>query len=96
MLPSDLPTIPHLDKLVHLLMYFPFGLTVALVLALTPRSKQWWVFAIFALSFPIMDELHQTLIPTRSCSGWDMMADYFGFFFGATAAIYRAGRKPLT
>lgn len=82
----SLPALPGLDKLAHLAIY---GLLAAsLIRAFGTRTRRLRpdrvaVFAIlWCLVYGIGDEIHQSFIPGRSVSGWDLLAD----IAGATAA----------
>jgi VanZ family protein len=70
------------DKLLHLIAYgclagtFLYGLHP---FAHTPnRAVAAIIVVLFCLLFAIGDEFHQSFIPGRFVSGWDVAADTFG------------------
>lgn len=82
--PGDLlpPQVLSWDKLAHVALYLPYGLFMALSLRDgAPR----WLWGL-ALAFPVLDEVHQLLIPGRFCSGADILADAAGMAFGIVLA----------
>lgn len=76
------PSIPHLDKLVHMACW------AALAFA------SWWAFArsrflftvVSGALFGVLVELGQGLTTTRSADPWDALADLCGALLGALAA----------
>lgn len=76
------PQVLSWDKLAHGVLYLPYGLFMALSLrGAAPR----WAWGL-ALAFPVLDELHQLLIPGRFCSVADMIADAAGMACGIALA----------
>lgn len=87
------------DKILHLLIYSPFGflLTRAFLSGVgtgpgSPSPKAGWVFsergvsiavAFCALLYGISDEYHQSFVPGRNVSPWDVLADTLGGWTGA-------------
>ena len=72
------PQVLSWDKIAHVIVYLPYGFFMALSLrGGAPR----WAWGL-ALAFPILDELHQILIPGRFCSVADMVADAAGVVAG--------------
>lgn len=75
------PEVAGADKLVHFGMYAVFGWLTAR--ALVERSAPRLAAAIGALAlFAALDELHQVLIPGRSASVLDWLADAAGLVAG--------------
>ncbi len=78
----ELIDIPNIDKLLHCLVYG--GLASAALLAVSPeirRHKSWTVagaVVLFCLLYGISDEFHQSFIPGRFASKWDLLADTVG------------------
>ena len=60
-----------------------------------------WV-ASFCLMFGLLDEWHQTFVPGRSFSGWDLAADSLGIGLGIAVGLWAwpslapRKRKPIT
>lgn len=77
-----LPEIVGLDKLLHALVYGLLAITA--FIAVRPWrsrvSKSWLAFAVvvFCFLYGVSDEFHQSFIPNRYVSGWDVVADTLG------------------
>ena len=67
------------DKLCHFLAYGTLAATA--LFAFHPKSRLAYskVF-VFCLLYAISDEIHQSFIPNRYPSVWDIVADSFGAF----------------
>jgi len=78
----SLPEVPGIDKLAHLSAYGTLAGTV--LFALSERLKikvplnAALVTVAFCLLYGISDELHQSFIPGRTVSGYDLLADGTG------------------
>ena len=78
------PSIPHLDKAVHLCEY----LLLAWLLSVALRTggltaHDYLILAwIYATSYGLLIELIQALVPWRSCDLWDAAADAAGAAIG--------------
>lgn len=87
------PTIPHLDKLVHVACWGLLGFATWLTVA-----RQRWLWAVgLAAVFGVLVELGQGLTTTRSADLWDALADLIGAALGATLAHLmnaRTGASP--
>lgn len=71
-----------LDKVVHLGMYLVLGVLVGR--AVPARSGRFGLIAaasVLAL-FAALDEWHQILVPGRTASIWDWVADVLGILLG--------------
>ena len=87
-LPSQsVPAVGVNDKVEHMLAYF--GLSFLMYLALLFQKKSSLlknnalIFTLlFVLAYGILDEVHQLLIPGRSCELFDFMADMLGGIIG--------------
>ncbi len=79
--------IPHLDKIVHFVLYAIGGFVLANALWVTngwPLGKVIFVTALIALLIGVGDEFHQSFVPERSGNDWgDIMADFLGAIAGA-------------
>lgn len=94
--PGGLPTIPGMDKLVHLLIYLVLGLLVshAYGLSLSKLSAP-SLFLVALLSVALYgasDEVHQSFVAARSADIFDWLADIVGGGLGA--GLYLRFRRP--
>jgi VanZ family protein len=93
---SDLP--PHTDKLIHAATWA----VLAALIAAGGRAARWPARAIvlvavgLAAAYGVVDELHQSQVPTRIASVADVIADLVGAIAGALAITYlrRHGDRP--
>ncbi len=86
------------DKLLHAVGYAGLG-----VLALRafhggfdrPRLRPTSYAALTVILWAISDEFHQSFVPGRDASGWDVLADTVGFALSVVllAAWTRIGRR---
>ena len=82
-----LPAIPQIDKLAHGTIYLILAVTV--VFALPEAGKERWRGRIVLLTvaicllYGLSDEYHQSFVPGRTPSGWDLAADTVGATLGA-------------
>ncbi len=85
----------HTPDVEHFFLYLGFGLSVAAASAASaPRGSRWARGrATLALSIVIIflyaasDELHQSLVPAREASVWDLLLDTLGGGIGACAMV---------
>ncbi len=90
--PSNLPDFDWLDRIVkkggHVLGYALLAL--AYWRGFHFRADQRWIAWLFALFYAISDELHQSFVPGRNASVWDVVAfDNLG----ATLALWLGSRS---
>jgi len=83
----SVPSVGVNDKVEHLLAYFGLSFLLYLTLLFQKKSiilKNYAVLFTFLAVFVygIMDEVHQLLIPGRSCELLDFLADMFGGVVG--------------
>ena len=95
----QLPQVIGLDKLLHIIAY---GVLAATILyALQPydrksrRQPTLVGVVMFCLLFGISDEFHQSFIPGRNVSAWDVGADCFGALL-VVCIWYRQIKKSVT
>ena len=73
------------DKLYHFIVYFVFGLLLARA-GMQRQNSRMTVGLFYAFlmgtTFGVLDELHQTFIPGRTCDFWDATADAIGILAG--------------
>ena len=85
--------IPHLDKGVHLMEYALLSFLLKRALS---RGKSNWVrkaslwAVLWTVLYGITDELHQSLVPNRQMSGFDLLFDSLGAILGQS--FYRRQR----
>jgi VanZ family protein len=96
---SDVPGAHYFwDKLLHAVGYAGLG-----VLAMRafhggfdrPRLAPTMFAAIAVILWGVSDEFHQSFVPGRTASGWDVCADVVGFVLSVVLlaiATYRTGR----
>ena len=80
-------SIPHFDKVLHIIEYSIFGVLTARALKNSSRvvlSKNFIVFAILiTVAYGASDEFHQIFVPSRTCDVFDLTADLIGGTIGA-------------
>jgi VanZ family protein len=80
-----LASIPHRDKVVHLLEYGTLGALAARAIhgsmRITLRVALVWAFAL-SVGWGALDELHQAFVPGRSADALDLAADAVGTLLG--------------
>lgn len=95
--PGDLPGIPGLDKLAHLLIYLLLGLLFARAYRLSlPKSTHLSMFLLAALSatlYGASDEFHQAFVAARSADVLDWLADTTGGILGAVLYLRLKWRR---
>ena len=85
---AELPQIPGIDKLLHVIAYG--SLAAAFLYGLHPLAHQppcrdvaAVVAVLFCTLYGISDEYHQSFVPGRFVSAWDVAADGFGALLAA-------------
>ena len=76
-----LPAFPGADKVAHMTAYAALAVTVLWFFGKRglERKKITVVWTVcFCLFYGLTDEFHQSFIPSRSVSGWDVLADVTG------------------
>lgn len=74
------------DKVVHLGMYLVLGVLVGRSLPRRSGRAGMIAAAIALTAFAALDEWHQILVPGRTASVWDWVADLFGILLGLLIA----------
>ena len=94
----SLPPLPEIDKLAHLAIY---GVLAATVLyACSDRQKSarprlvMLLTVVFCILYGISDEFHQSFIPGRTASVYDLIADGGGA--AMACALWRKWRHKIT
>ena len=85
------------DKLIHISIFFVFGLFVYRALGLGKREPMflWYrglLTILIVMAYGILDEYHQRFVPGRSPDLWDATADTFGGILSVTF-LFLAGWK---
>ncbi len=71
--------IPYQDKIEHFTEYCILGIILFLNYKLGRRINK-AISMIVLLSWPVLDEFHQSFVPMRDVSVFDAIADYVGMF----------------
>ena len=92
-IPGDLLSFPvYWDKAAHFVEYIPLGILVAgwlIYRTNTPRRNPIFFASVCILAvFGFADELHQSFVPGRFVSFWDVVADTLGGSVGALLGIW--------
>lgn len=71
------------DKLIHIIIFFVFGLLVYRALQPLARGSEFFwrrilITMAIVISYGIVDELHQGTVPGRTLDIWDLVADIIG------------------
>ena len=87
----NLPDIPDIDKLLHALVYGVLALSTAYAVPGSRFAKSPFrsalLIVLFCLLYGISDEFHQSFVPNRTPSLFDLAADTFGAVI-AMAGVY--------
>ena len=79
-----LPSFPGADKLAHMLAYGTLAFSVLWYFGekgIERAGRTLTLTVLFCLLYGISDEFHQSFIPLRSVSGFDLLADTAGAFW---------------
>jgi VanZ family protein len=93
----SLPTpelFPGEDLLAHAVFYAILGVFLARSLA-PPRVTTWkriLLLTILVAAYGAFDEYHQSFVPGRDASAWDMLADGLGGFLAALTLFWQDRR----
>jgi len=75
------------DKILHLAEYGLFGILLARAIKGTSPSiklsRLYLLAGVIALCYGISDEFHQSFVPGRTVSAWDVLTDGVGGLLGA-------------
>ncbi len=78
----ELIDIPNIDKILHSFVYAVLGYAALFAVSPSRRQHKSGVVSIlvilFCILFGISDEFHQSFIPGRLPSSWDLLADTLG------------------
>lgn len=81
----------------HVAAYFVLAFLLWLALSGTLRSlvARGWAAGLGGGVYGALDEWHQSYVPGRDCSGWDMASDVLGAFLAALSLLWLEGLVPL-
>ncbi len=92
----QLPDVPDIDKLLHSLVYGTLAATALFAVPAGFARRRPGMAAVlvvlFCLVYGISDEFHQSFVPGRTPSVWDLAADVLGASL-VSAAWYLLGRQ---
>lgn len=81
---EKMPSFPYADKLVHLVCFGGLAFWVAFACNLKGLSIREIILPTLIVSvYGIIDEIHQSFTPGRSCTVSDWLADTLGAFLGS-------------
>jgi VanZ family protein len=88
----ELPSIPHIDKVMHFGEYFILALLLARALYSIKSGrmgwKVFWITLLFAAVLGGLDEVYQKTVPHRSSDPFDALADTIGGITGAYCYVF--------
>ncbi len=78
-------------KLAHIAEYTVLGVLTAIAVRLTLKTKMLWLTAglpfLLGTAYAFSDELHQSIVPGRGPSVWDVCIDAIGVALGVAAVV---------
>lgn len=93
----SLPEIPGVDKVAHMAAYGFLAATMLLAfsdeLKCTRPKRVLWLTVLLCLLYGISDEFHQSFVPGRSSSFFDVLADGAGA--ALTSALWYRWRRRI-
>ncbi|MCR5494210.1 MAG: VanZ family protein [Treponema sp.] len=84
---EHLPSFWNADKLVHCLCFAGLSFWVSFACNISVK-KQFWIPSVIVSVYGIIDEIHQSFTPGRSCSVFDWIADTVGALLGAFIFLF--------
>ena len=84
---ESMPDFWNADKIVHLICYAGLSFWVSFACNIKTK-KQFALPALITSGYGIIDEIHQSLVPGRTASFFDWLADSFGGIFGAFSYLF--------
>jgi len=83
------------SNLAHQPLYAGVGLSFLLALGKPARWRYWPMLLLFVLAVGLADEWHQSTVPFRDASYWDLLSDLLGITIGLILAIASDRDPPL-
>ncbi len=94
----SLPTLPGFDKMAHMFVYGILAATVLFAFGERQKKMKAWkvvlLTVVFCLLYGISDEFHQSFVPGRFVSIYDVVADCVGA--AMTCALWLGWRKRIS
>lgn len=85
--------IKYPDKVQHMILYAGFGFLLYFTFRNSSDSLfikyAFWFSLIIGIAYGASDELHQSFVPGRSASLWDLTADLAGVLFALTVIFIK-------
>lgn len=83
------PLLKQQDKVLHILLYFGFGIVLFLTMKSTGRPviKALALASLIGILYGATDEFHQSFVPGRSANIMDLVADITGLLFAMSMFI---------
>lgn len=90
--PIQIPSWPHIDKLLHLCVYGMLGVLICRALStIGPLNANRWRLLVGAVVlttlYGLSDEWHQSFVPGRDASAADLLADFAGALIGSAVGL---------
>lgn len=89
---AQIPTWPHIDKLLHLCAYGVLGVLICRALGtIGPLNANKWRLlvctVVLTTLYGLSDEWHQSFVLNRDASAADLLADFVGALAGSTVGL---------
>ena len=81
------------DKVEHAIEYAVGGLLAAGAAGSGGRRRAWLAPIAFCAAWGVLDEIHQSYVPGRDATGWDVLADVFGAAVGTLGMSWWRARR---
>jgi len=97
--PEGLPFFFGLDKIIHFIEYFFFGVLYYRWISssdrFSARGRVWAVTVFIGVFYALTDEWHQSFVPGRDASLWDWLFDSLGVIAASFSYpyVWRGGRN---
>lgn len=87
--PSSVTQIPHIDKVVHFVLFFVLAATMHLAF----RPRMWFALPLL-LGYAVAIEVIQHYVPGRGADVWDVVADMVGVAaFYLLRSVYKSTNR---
>lgn len=81
------PLFPHQDKVLHMAEFFLLFIAIFINRDLYRGPRRSAVLFSAGFLYALSDEIHQSFVPGRDCSAWDLMADTAGLAIGLAICL---------
>ena len=84
-LPEQVPKIPGMDKIFHFIVYAALSSAIfgSIIKGKNNHNKALFISIFLAVLYGLSDEFHQSFVPGRECSAYDLLVDSIGAVIGA-------------